>query len=170
MNSVYTGNAGQVCVAGSRILIHRSVWDDLLARIERIAGDLVLADPLDLATTMGPIVSAEQFERVTSYLDIAEKEGAELVFGGRTGAEVVPGLPGGYWVSPTLYTADATTRCAICQEEIFGPVAVAIPFEEDEEALTIANDSPTAWPPGCGRVTWAAPTGSYAIWRAARCG
>lgn len=140
VNSVYTGNAGQVCVAGSRILIHRSVWDDLLARIERIAGDLVLADPLDLATTMGPIVSAEQFERVTSYLDIAEKEGAELVFGGRTGAEVVPGLPGGYWVSPTLYTAtDNSLR--VCQEEIFGPVAVAIPFEEDEEALAIANDS-----------------------------
>ncbi|NUO56352.1 MAG: aldehyde dehydrogenase family protein, partial [Hamadaea sp.] len=141
VNSIYTGNAGQVCVAGSRILLHRSVWDEMVGRIRRICEGLVLADPLDLGTTMGPIVSAGQFERVTSYLETAGKEGAELVFGGRSGAEVVPGLPGGYWVEPTLYvTEDNSLR--ICQEEIFGPVAVAIPFESDEEALAIANDSP----------------------------
>ncbi|WP_173521160.1 aldehyde dehydrogenase family protein [Nonomuraea antri] len=140
VNSIYTGNAGQVCVAGSRILVHRSIWDDLLGRVQEICAGLVLDDPLDLATTMGPIVSAGQFERVTSYLEIAQKEGAELVFGGRSGAEVVPSLPGGYWVSPTLYTAtDNSLR--ICQEEIFGPVAVALPFETDEQALEIANDS-----------------------------
>lgn len=141
VNSVYTGNAGQVCVAGSRILVHRSIWDDLLGRIRRICAGLVLDDPLDLATTMGPIVSAGQFERVRSYLETAEKEGAELVFGGRSGAEVVPGLPGGYWVAPTLYTTE-DNGLRICQEEIFGPVAVAIPFESDEQALEIANDSP----------------------------
>nr|WP_229823302.1 aldehyde dehydrogenase family protein [Nonomuraea spiralis] len=141
VNSVYTGNAGQVCVAGSRILVHRSIWDDLLGRIRRICAGLVLDDPLDLATTMGPIVSAGQFERVRSYLETAEKEGAELVFGGRAGAEVVPGLPGGYWVAPTLYTTE-DNGLRICQEEIFGPVAVAIPFESDEQALAIANDSP----------------------------
>ncbi|MDR8415010.1 aldehyde dehydrogenase family protein [Nonomuraea sp. 3-1Str] len=141
VNSVYTGNAGQVCVAGSRMLIHRSVWDEMLERMERIAAGLVLDDPLDLDTTMGPIVSRGQYERVTSYLDLAEKEGAELVFGGRRGAEVVPRLPGGYWVSPTLYTT-SDNGLRVCQEEIFGPVAVAIPFETDEEALRIANDSP----------------------------
>ncbi|MFI6927409.1 aldehyde dehydrogenase family protein [Nonomuraea spiralis] len=141
VNSVYTGNAGQVCVAGSRILVHRSIWDDLLGRIRRICAGLVLDDPLDLATTMGPIVSAGQFERVRSYLETAEKEGAELVFGGRAGAEVVPGLPGGYWVAPTLYSTE-DNGLRICQEEIFGPVAVAIPFESDEQALAIANDSP----------------------------
>ncbi|MEU4332260.1 MULTISPECIES: aldehyde dehydrogenase family protein [Nonomuraea] len=140
VNSIYTGNAGQVCVAGSRILIHRSIWEEMLERISAAAAGLVLGDPLDLATTMGPIVSAGQYERVASYLEIAEKEGARLVFGGRTGAEVVPGLPGGYWVAPTLYTVtDNTLR--ICQEEIFGPVAVALPFESDEEALALANDS-----------------------------
>ena len=140
VNSVYTGNAGQVCVAGSRILVHRSIWDDLIARITAIAAGLRLDDPLDLATTMGPIVSAGQYERVTSYLEIAEKEGAELVFGGTAGSEVVPGLPDGYWVSPTLYTTgDNSLR--ICQEEIFGPVAVAMPFDSDEEALAISNDS-----------------------------
>lgn len=141
VNSIFTGNAGQVCVAGSRILVHRSVWDEVLERTRRIAESLILDDPLDLATTMGPIVSAGQYERVVSYLEVAEKEGAELVFGGRAGAEVVPHLPGGYWVAPTLYTT-GDNALRICQEEIFGPVAVAIPFETDEEALTIANDSP----------------------------
>ncbi|GAA3179984.1 aldehyde dehydrogenase family protein [Nonomuraea roseoviolacea] len=140
VNSVYTGNAGQVCVAGSRMLIHRSIWDEMLGRMERVASGLVLDDPLDLDTTMGPIVSRGQYERVTSYLDLAEKEGAELVFGGRRGAEAVPHLPGGYWVSPTLYTT-TDNGLRVCQEEIFGPVAVAIPFETDEEALRVANDS-----------------------------
>ncbi|MGW0200308.1 aldehyde dehydrogenase family protein [Nonomuraea sp. NPDC003201] len=140
VNSVYTGNAGQVCVAGSRILIHHSIWDEMLDRIARICAELVLDDPLDLRTTMGPIVSSAQYEHVRSYLELAEKEGASLLFGGRTGAEVVPGLPGGYWVSPTLYTTtDNSLR--LCQEEIFGPVAVAMPFSSDEEALEIANDS-----------------------------
>ncbi|MBE1585810.1 aldehyde dehydrogenase family protein [Nonomuraea angiospora] len=140
VNSVYTGNAGQVCVAGSRILVHHSIWDELLDRIARICAELVLDDPLDLRTTMGPIVSSAQYEHVRSYLELAEKEGASLLFGGRTGAEVVPGLPGGYWVSPTLYTTtDNSLR--LCQEEIFGPVAVAMPFSSDEEALAIANDS-----------------------------
>ncbi|MEV5328576.1 aldehyde dehydrogenase family protein [Nonomuraea sp. NPDC052634] len=99
-----------------------------------------VGDPLDLATTMGPIVSAGQYERVTSYLEPAGKEGARLVFGGRAGAEVVPELPGGYWVAPTLYTTE-DNGLRVCQEEIFGPVAVAIPFETDDEALAIANDS-----------------------------
>ncbi|MER6947979.1 aldehyde dehydrogenase family protein [Nonomuraea sp. NPDC000554] len=140
VNSVFTGNAGQVCVAGSRILVHRDIWDEMLDRTRRIAESLVLGDPLDLATTMGPIVSSAQYDRVASYLRIAEKEGADLVFGGRTGADVVPGLPGGYWVSPTLYTT-TDNALRVCQEEIFGPVAVAIPFDTDEEALRIANDS-----------------------------
>ncbi|MFI7698863.1 aldehyde dehydrogenase family protein [Nonomuraea sp. NPDC049480] len=141
VNSIYTGNAGQVCVAGSRILIHRSIWAGMLGRIKDVCAGLVLDDPQDLRTTMGPIVSAGQFERVTSYLELAEKEGARPVFGGRTGADVVPHLPGGYWVEPTLYTTEDNSL-RVCQEEIFGPVAVALPFETDEEALEIANDSP----------------------------
>ncbi|MFE3453874.1 aldehyde dehydrogenase family protein [Nonomuraea sp. NPDC059194] len=140
VNSVFTGNAGQVCVAGSRILIHRDIWDEMLGRISSAASGIVLGDPLDLGTTMGPIVSAGQYERVSSYLQIAEKEGAELIFGGTTGAEVVPAMPGGYWVAPTLYTA-TDNALRVCQEEIFGPVAVAMPFGSDEEALAIANDS-----------------------------
>ncbi|WP_084957830.1 aldehyde dehydrogenase family protein [Thermoactinospora rubra] len=141
VDSVYTGNAGQVCVAGTRILIHRPIWSEMIERITARVADIVLGDPLDMATTMGPIVSQGQYDRVVSYLELAEKEGAELVFGGAHGAEVVPSLPGGYWVAPTLYTT-ADNGLRVCQEEIFGPVAVAIPFDTEEEAVRIANDSP----------------------------
>lgn len=88
---------------------------------------------------MGPIVSQEQYERVTGYIEIGARE-AQLVFGGRYGAQLMPARPGGYWVEPTLFmTADHSTR--ICQEEIFGPVAVVVPFDTDDEAISIANDS-----------------------------
>jgi aldehyde dehydrogenase (NAD+) len=141
VRSIFTGNAGQVCVAGSRILVQREIFDEMLDRVATIAKGIKLGDPLSPDTTMGPIVSAEQYERVTSYLGIAEKEGAELVFGGRSGAEIVDEpYAGGYWVEPTLYTTtDNSLR--VCQEEIFGPVAVALPFDSDDEAVTIANAS-----------------------------
>ncbi len=142
-NSVFTGNAGQVCVAGTRILIQRPVFGEMIDRITAAAAGVVLGDPAGEATTMGPIVSAQQYERVTSYLEIASKEGAELVFGGRHGSGLFPaGSPfaGGFWVEPTLYTT-SDNGLRICQEEIFGPVAVAIPFDTDDEAVAIANDS-----------------------------
>ncbi|GAA2103986.1 aldehyde dehydrogenase family protein [Actinomadura alba] len=139
--SVFTANAGQVCVAGSRILVQREVLDELIGRVTAIAARIRLGEPLDPATTMGPIVSREQYERVTSYLEIAAKERAELVFGGRFGPELVDEpYAGGYWVEPTLYsTTDNSLR--VCQEEIFGPVAVVLPFDTEEEAVAIANDS-----------------------------
>lgn len=88
---------------------------------------------------MGPIVSQKQFERVTSYINIGRQE-ADLVFGGRSGPELVPQLPGGYWVEPTLFITDDNSK-RICQEEIFGPVAVVIPFDTDDEAVAIGNES-----------------------------
>jgi aldehyde dehydrogenase (NAD+) len=137
--SVFTGNAGQVCVAGSRILVQRSILDEMLARIKAIIGKIVLGDPFEATTTMGPIISQAQFDRVTSYIELGRRE-AELICGGGYGAELVPDLPGGYWVEPTLFlTTDNSTR--ICQEEIFGPVATVIPFDTDEEAIAIANAS-----------------------------
>jgi (Z)-2-((N-methylformamido)methylene)-5-hydroxybutyrolactone dehydrogenase len=140
--AIFTANAGQICYGGSRILIQRPVYDEMISRMTDIASGIRLGDPLSTETTMGPIVSAEQYERVTSYLEIGAKEGAELVFGGRFGPEVVADdrFAGGYWVEPTLFaTTDNALR--ICQEEIFGPVAVAIPFDTEEEAIAIANDS-----------------------------
>lgn len=140
--AIFTANAGQICYGGSRILIQRPVYDEMIFRMKALAERIRLGDPMSMETTMGPIVSREQYERVVSYLEIGAKEGAELVFGGRSGAAVVDDdrYAGGYWVEPTLFaTGDNSLR--ICQEEIFGPVAVVIPFDTEEEALALANDS-----------------------------
>jgi aldehyde dehydrogenase (NAD+) len=136
---IFTPNAGQGCVAGSRILLQRPIFDEMVQRIQAVVDTLVLGDPADPATTLGPIVSAAQYDRVVGYLEIGQKE-AELIFGGRHGAELVPReLSGGHWVEPTLFKAtDSSLR--ICQEEIFGPVGVAIPFDTEDQALAIAND------------------------------
>jgi acyl-CoA reductase-like NAD-dependent aldehyde dehydrogenase len=139
--SVFTGNAGQTCIAGSRILVQEAVFDELVERITKLAAGVALGDPLDPATTMGPIVSEEQLDRVRSYLELGPTEGAELVFGGRSGSELFPAdspLRDGYYVEPTLFRAEHSDL-RICQEEIFGPVAVAIPFRDDEDALALAN-------------------------------
>ena len=137
--AIYTTNAGQACVGGSRILIQRPILDEMLKRMKAIAQQIKLGDPFDPETTMGPLISQAQFDKVTRYIEIGKQE-AQLVFGGRYGPELVPSRPGGFWVEPTLFMAkDNSPR--ICQEEIFGPVAAVIPFDTDEEALAIANDS-----------------------------
>ncbi|WP_019631389.1 aldehyde dehydrogenase family protein [Actinomadura atramentaria] len=140
--AIFTANAGQICYGGSRVLVQRPVYDEMLRRMTEIAAGIRLGDPSSPGTGMGPIVSRDQFEHVTSYLETGVKEGAELVFGGRSGAAAIddPALAGGYWVEPTLFaTADNSLR--ICQEEIFGPVAVVLPFDTEEEAVALANDS-----------------------------
>ena len=139
--SVFTGNAGQTCIAGSRILLHESIFDDMVERIAAHAATVKPGAPLDHATTMGPLVSSEQLERVRSYLALGPTEGAELLFGGRTGADLFPDgspLGGGYYVEPTLMRA-VHTDLRFCQEEIFGPVAAVIPFRDDAHTLELAN-------------------------------
>ena len=142
--SVFTGNAGQTCIAGSRILVHESIVDEMVERIASHAAEVKLGAPLDHSTTMGPLVSAEQLERVRSYLELGPTEGADLVFGGRTGRDLFPDgspLGGGYYVEPTLMRAPHTDL-RVCQEEIFGPVAAVIPFRDDAHALELANGTP----------------------------
>lgn len=137
--SIYGFNAGQACVAGSRILVQRGVFDEVLERVEAIAKSIVIGDPNDPTTSMGPLISHEQYEKVVAFMEEGAKE-TELLFGGRHGAEVVPHRPGGYWVEPTLFLAkDNSPR--ICREEVFGPVGVIIPFDTDDEAIALANDS-----------------------------
>jgi aldehyde dehydrogenase (NAD+) len=137
--SVFTFNAGQACIAGSRILVQRGVLDELLQRIEEIAKATRIGDPADDATTMGPLIDRQQHDKVVAHIETGRGE-AELLFGGRHGPELVPDRPGGYWVEPTLFLAkDNSPR--ICQEEVFGPVAVVIPFDTDDEAIALANDS-----------------------------
>ncbi|MAG29398.1 MAG: aldehyde dehydrogenase [Deltaproteobacteria bacterium] len=143
LSAVFTGNAGQTCICGSRTLIERSVYDDFIERVEKVVQGISLGDPLDPATGMGPIAFADQFEKVKTYLGLGEQEGASLVFGGRTGSALFEeGSPfaGGYYVAPTLFR-DASNTMRICREEIFGPVTAAIPFDDEDEAIAIANDT-----------------------------
>ena len=128
-------NAGQVCVAGSRILVQRSIYDEFLARFESESAKWSAGDPFDPATRLGPLVSKGQYERVMNYLDIAGREGRILFGGGRP-----EGLDTGYFVAPTAIV-DVEPGARICQEEIFGPVAVVLPFDGVDDALAIANDS-----------------------------
>jgi aldehyde dehydrogenase (NAD+) len=137
--SVFGFNAGQACVAGSRILVQRPVLEEVLQRVEAIASRIVIGDPMDPGTHMGPLISREQYDKVVGFIEDGTRE-TELLFGGRHGAEVVPDRPGGHWVEPTLFLAkDNSPR--ICREEVFGPVAVVIPFDTDDEAIALANDS-----------------------------
>jgi aldehyde dehydrogenase (NAD+) len=137
--SIFGFNAGQACVAGSRIFVQRPVFDEMLERIETIAKSIVVGDPFDPGTNMGPLISREQYEKVLGFIEDGIKE-TELVFGGGHGADVVPSHPGGFWVEPTLFLAkDNSPR--ICREEIFGPVGAIIPFDSDDEAIAMANDS-----------------------------
>ena len=140
---VFTGSAGQACIAGTRILVEESIFDAFLERLRERAAAIVLGDPLDPSTTMGPIAFDTQFDKVRGYLALAEQEGARLVFGGRTGRELFDTgspLADGYFVEPTLF-ATTDNRLRVCQEEIFGPVAVAIPFATDADAVRLANDT-----------------------------
>ena len=129
------GNMGEVCNAGSRLLIDKPIAEAFIARFTELGRDAYRpGDPLDPQTTLGPLVTAGHRARVVSYLERGRQEGAHVEFGGD-----VPGLPGSY-VNPTLFSRVAP-RMTIAQEEIFGPVAAAIEVNGIEEALAIANDS-----------------------------
>ncbi|ASK62378.1 aldehyde dehydrogenase [Virgibacillus phasianinus] len=147
INGIFTRNAGQICAAGSRILVHRPIFDRVIGKIKEHMTDpenVKYGDTLDTTNTMGPIANLPQYRKVCSYLQIGKEEGAELIFGGRTGGEVLlpddPHYSDGYWVEPTLFKTD-NNKLQICQEEVFGPIAVAIPFDDEEEAVRIANDT-----------------------------
>jgi betaine-aldehyde dehydrogenase len=127
-------NQGEVCAAGTRILVHRSLYDAVVERLAQAAEAQVLGDPLDGATTMGALVNAKQQQRVLDYIERGKAEGARLVAGGTAPDRA------GFFVRPTIF-ADVDNSSTIAQEEIFGPVGVVIPFDTVEEALTIANDS-----------------------------
>jgi aldehyde dehydrogenase (NAD+) len=127
-------NQGEVCSAGSRILVEKPVYNAFLEAFMARATTMKVGDPLDPDTYMGPVVNDEQFDRVMSYIDIGKNEGAKLMAGGnRIGDR-------GYFVQPTIF-ADVDNRMRIAQEEIFGPVASVIPIEDADEAVRIANDS-----------------------------
>ena len=131
--------AGQTCVAGSRALVHRKLRDDLLEALSKRAAGIRIGDPLDAATQMGPVASKQQLEKDEGMVKRALADGAELVFGGqRANPEA---FPNGYFFSPTIL-ANVAPDSFIAQNEVFGPVLSVIPFEDEEEAIAIANGTP----------------------------
>ena len=129
-------NQGEVCNAGSRLLVHRSLKDELLERVVKVAERIRPGDPLDPKTRMGAIVDERQLERVLGYIEAGKEEGAELHLGGtRTREET-----GGFYVEPTIFDA-VSNDMRIAREEIFGPVLSTISFDELDEAIAVANDT-----------------------------
>jgi len=129
-------NTGEMCIAGSRLLVERSIYDEVVERVAELSGSWKPGNPLDPATKAGPIVDDTQLARVTDYIGRGVDQGARLVAGGsRTLAET-----GGYFIEPTVF-ADVRNDMDIARDEIFGPVLSIIPFEDAAEALSIANDS-----------------------------
>ncbi len=131
--------SGQTCIAGSRLLVQRPVHDRVVEGVVRLAGTARLGNPADRATQVGPITTRAQRARVLSYLDIARSEGAEAVLGGK--APDAAELAEGWFVEPTIFCG-VNNRMRIAREEVFGPVLSIIPFDDEEEAYAIANDSP----------------------------
>ncbi|MBN3765777.1 aldehyde dehydrogenase family protein [Burkholderia sp. Ac-20365] len=143
-------NTGQVCSAGSRILAHRDVYDEVVERLAERAKALKVGDPSERETTMGPLVSAGQMKTVLDYVEIGRNEGASLVTGGaRIGQK-------GFFVEPTVF-ANVEHEMRISQEEIFGPVASVVRFNDEEDAVRIANGTAYSlaagvWSADIGRV------------------
>jgi acyl-CoA reductase-like NAD-dependent aldehyde dehydrogenase len=128
------GHSGQVCTAGSRVLVQRGIHDELVAEVVARSRDIRLGSGFKADTQMGPLVSREQLDRVCRYVSIGKAEGAELVLGGERHGQT------GYFHQPTIFTG-VHNDMTIARDEIFGPVMAVIPFDTEEEAVAIANDS-----------------------------
>jgi acyl-CoA reductase-like NAD-dependent aldehyde dehydrogenase len=131
-------NMGQCCTAGSRLLVAASVKQELLERIVARARQLQPGDPLNPKTRMGPLVSAAQLERVLGYVERGRSEGAELLTGG--GRATYEGEARGFWLQPTVFDK-VRAEHSIAQEEIFGPVLATLSFEDEDEAVALANST-----------------------------
>jgi aldehyde dehydrogenase (NAD+) len=128
--------AGQSCVAGSRALFQRDIYDELLERVQGRASSVVLGDPMADATQMGPIANVPQLERVESMVGAARDEGAHVVAGGARAA--LAEFPDGLFYEPTILDGVGNDT-AIAQNEVFGPVLTVLPFDTEEEAVALAN-------------------------------
>jgi aldehyde dehydrogenase (NAD+) len=130
-------NSGQICYAGSRLFVQRSIQEEFVARLADFSKTLRVGDPLDPASQLGPLISQRQLDQVLGYVEAGSREGANLVAGGgRLGGD----LAGGYYLQPTVFD-NVSNDMTIGREEIFGPVVSVIPFDTTEEALRLANDT-----------------------------
>lgn len=140
-------NSGQICCAGSRLLVERSIHDDFVERVAAVGRTLRIGHSLDPATQIGPLVSRKQLERVCGYLKAGTQDGATAISGGSRCDD--PALRDGFFVPPTVF-AGVDNGMRIAREEIFGPVVSAMPFDDIDQALAIANDTPF----GLGAGVW----------------
>jgi acyl-CoA reductase-like NAD-dependent aldehyde dehydrogenase len=130
--------AGQTCICGARILVQRGIYDDVVAGLAATAERLRVGDPTDEATEMGPVISERQRARVLGAVELGVEEGGRLAVGGGR-PDMPPPLDGGFFVQPTVI-ADVSNDMRVAQEEIFGPVAVVVPFDDEADGLRKAND------------------------------
>ena len=138
-------HGGQICESGTRLLVDRRIYDDFVGRLAEEAGRIAVGDPMDPMTTMGPLISRAQRDRVERYVGLGHADGARLVRGGQRPG----GLERGYYYEPTIF-ASVANDMAIARDEIFGPVVSVIPFEDESQALQIANDTMY----GLGAAVW----------------
>jgi gamma-glutamyl-gamma-aminobutyraldehyde dehydrogenase len=129
-------NSGQVCVAGSRLLVERSIHKEFAGKVADIASSMVVGDPLDLATQAGAVSSAEQLAKDLGYVEQAAADGARLMIGGSRILEDT----GGFYMAPTVFD-DVSPEMALAKEEVFGPVLGIIPFDDEDDAVRIANST-----------------------------
>lgn len=132
IRAIYT-NSGQVCLAGSRLYVQRPVYEDFLAQFVEQAEAMTLGDPMEDSTRLGPLASEAHYEKVMGYLDLIPEEGGKLLTGGALGE--------GWFVKPTV-AVDLPPDARVSREEIFGPVVTVQPFDTEDEAVTLANDTP----------------------------
>ena len=130
-------NSGQACVAGTRLLVPKTQLDAVKRTIVETMRAFPVGDPADPKTAVGPVVTQKQYERVQSYIRKGIEEGAEVLVGGEGHPK---GLEAGYFVKPTVFV-NVTSDMTIAQEEIFGPVLSVITYEDEEDAIRIANDT-----------------------------
>jgi phenylacetaldehyde dehydrogenase len=139
--------AGQTCICGSRLLVQRSIHDSFVEAVRKIARGIRIGDPFEPDTQLGPLISEVARDRVLDYVRLGGEEGGTIATGG--GIPEVPGFEGGFFLEPTVITGLTNeSRCA--REEIFGPVAVVVPFDDEDDAVRMANDSPY----GLGSSVW----------------
>lgn len=132
-------NSGQACESGTRILVHEDIHDELMEKLAAVCATLVIGNPLDPATSYGPIANKNQYDRIMGYIDSAKTQGLTFVCGGE--AIKPEGFENGYYVQPTIIT-DVKNHMVLAQQEIFGPVLSVIKFSNEQQAIEIANETP----------------------------